>query len=70
MCAIMYGFTARYRYENKALLDKIHAHLPMDQFLQGNFSSAEKIVVVYQQFLAECLQDALQSYIGPEYTTV
>lgn len=58
------------RYQNYMIRNFLQQSLPMDEFLQGNFSRAWEIVHQYSNFLIQCFTNAKVEYIGTEHRLI
>lgn len=65
----MYGYVAKYRYENTELLKSFSTLLPLDEFLKGNFSQGAKIIDAARTCIQQCFLERQKKYIG-EHATI
>lgn len=59
-------FEAVKKYETSPLIGRINWQLPMNEFVQGNFSNAATIKEIYQQLLQKCFSESEKEYTKRE----
>lgn len=55
-------FEAIKKYETSPLVGKMNWQLPMNEFVQGNFSNADSIKKLFQNLLQQCFEESMKEY--------